>query len=379
MSAQSTGNSRLGLKLGISALILIAAGVIAWRLTRPVAQVVLVVRGKAVEAKPGSVTVEPEFFVQLTSEIGGRVIKSDLDEGKRVEKGDFLVQLDPSDINLKIEQQKNDIDTLTKKIAVGSQLQLQLESAKADLVKNEHLLQLGQVAAGDVENMRRSVKVIEQQVALEKVDNESQLKTLQNQLEVLELQRARMTITAPFAGVVKDVVMHEGALVGVDSPVATLIANSRSVEAHISEEDFAGIDANMHQKASVRFLTYGDQLYGASVNRVLPTADPLTQRYIVYLDVDLPPEKLTPGLSGEVNIVTGERDNALIVPRRALNGHELYVVEDGRVQLRTVKLGFVSLTEVEILQGVNEGDAVIVQDLDKFYDGERVRTEVMPK
>lgn len=378
MSAPSNKSSS-GLKAALAVLVLAVIAGLVWYFARPEAQVVLVRRGKAPLARPGSVTVEPEFFVLLTSEVGGRVMESALDEGKKVKEGEFLVQLDPADIDLKIQQQKNDIETLQKNIAVGSRLQLQLASAQADLDKSQHLLQLGQIASGDVENQRRAMQQIEQQVALEKVANDSQVKSLQNQLAVLELQEKRMRITAPFAGVIKDVQVHKGSLVGANAPVATLISNSRSVEAHISEEDFTGIDPSLHQKASVRFLTYGDQMYGASVVRMLPTADPTTQRYTVYLNVDLPEEKLTPGLNGEASIVVGEHDNALIIPRRSVLGNRVLVVVDGRVEARDVKLGYTSLSDVEVLQGLQAGEAVIVQDLDKFTPGQRVSTDVLAK
>ncbi len=94
----------------------------------------------------------------------------------------------------------------------------------------------------------------------------------------------------------------------------------------------------------------------------------------IYLNVDLPLERLIPGLTGEVSIVVGEHDNALIVPRRALLGNSLFVVKNGRVRLRNVSVGYVGLNEAEITSGVDEGDEVIAEELDRFRDGDRVRT-----
>src|SRR5580698_2178243 len=139
-----TSSSRLGLKIGVVLLVLVGAGFAVFYALRPTAQVVLAFRDDIFDARPGSVTVMPGESVPLTSEIRGRVVKSALDEGEVVKAGDFLVQLDTSDLDLQIEKAKNDIDTLKRTIAVGSSIEIDLATAKADLAKYQHLFTLGQ-------------------------------------------------------------------------------------------------------------------------------------------------------------------------------------------------------------------------------------------
>ena len=85
----------------------------------------------------------------------------------------------------------------------------------------------------------------------------------------------------------------------------------------------------------MRFLTYGENQYAAKVVKILPTADPATQRNVVHLEVEIAPEKLVPGITGEVVIEVGEHEHTLIVPRRAVFGTNLYAVNDGRIEFRT--------------------------------------------
>ena len=94
------------------------------------------------------------------------------------------------------------------------------------------------------------------------------------------------------------------------------------------------------------------------------------------MSVSLPADKLVPGLTGEVNIVIGERDGA-IVPRRALRGNEVLVVNGGHVELRKVQTGYIAMNAAEILTGLREGELVIAEELDKFTPGDRVRTELL--
>jgi len=372
---------RLALKLVLAAAILGAAGLALFYALRPVARVVAVKRDKAVNAVPGSIVVLAEFEMDLKGEFPGRIIRSELDPGKHVKQGDFLVQIDTSELELQIDKTGSDLEAQKKKVAIGSQIEIDLENARDELANRGRLFKLGTLSESELIRQQRVVKALEQRVNLEKVANEQTLAGLDNALKTQRLEFARATIAAPFDGVVALVNARPGDLIGAGVPIAHLIATSRIVEAKISEENFADIKTG--QKSSVRFLTYGEQTYSATVTKILPTADPATQRYIVYLAVDIDLEKLVPGITGEAWITVGERNNALIVPRRAVVGRSLYVVNAGRVEARQVRLGYQGLNVVEILPdeqtgpaAVKDGELVIVEQLDRFRPGEHVRTEV---
>jgi RND family efflux transporter MFP subunit len=349
---------------------LLVFGLIIWM--RPTAIVVPVVRDLAINAVPGSVIVEAEFIMDIKSEIGGRIVHSELEPGRAFKKGDLLVRIDPRDVELEIDRIQNDIQAAKQRVAVGSGIELELATAREQLENFERLHRIGQLAETELVQRRRAVVGIEQRLELEKVNNASGLAKLENELKVKQRQLEKMTLYADFDSVVSLVYARPGDLIGGGAPIARLIATSRTVEARISEENFAGIREG--QKASVRFLGYGGQLYGANVAKILPTADVETQRYIVHLNVDLDPVALVPGITGEVSIVVGERDNALVIPRRALFGNNVFVVNRNTVNIRQVKVGFTSLNVVEVLEGVEEGELVIVDRLDTFRDGDRVRT-----
>jgi RND family efflux transporter MFP subunit len=373
---ESKSFSKLLLRVVLALAVLAAAGWVVTYFMRPIAVVAPAKPGRATNAVPGSVTVLAEYRILLKTEIAGRVVRSELDPGRTVKKDDFLVAIDTGDLELEIQRLETDLEAHKKRMQVGSALKIELENAKDELAAVERLVQLGNKSSTDLVRQQRATKQIEQKVALEEVENKQKSDTLENQLKVKRRQLEKMTVLAPFDGVISHVFARVGDLIDSNAPIAEVIATSRTVEARISEENFSGI--RVGQKASVRFLGYGTQLYGASVAKVLPTADAETQRYIVHIDVDLPPEKLVPGLTGEVNIVLGERDSKTLIPRRALRGSDVLVVKDGTVQRRTVKVGYVALNNVEILEGLQPGDEVIVEDLDRFQSGDRVRSQGGP-
>lgn len=359
--------------LGVGVLV----GVAYFYLSRPVALVAQAVSGTAYKAVPGSVIVQAEFDMELRSEVGGRLIKSELDHGAPVAAGATLAQLDTGDLALEIEGTRDKLDSEKKRIAVGSAILLELQSAQETLENYERLTKAGNYPEAELIKQRRLVKQIEQRVELEKVANQQLLDNLENTLKVKQRQLEKMTIIAPFDGVVSEVRARPGDLIGANASLAKLISTSRTVEAKISEENFA--DLKLGQKASVRFLPYGMQLYDATITKILPTSDPETQRYIVHLEVKIDQDKLVPGITGEVSIIVGERPAKANVPRRALFGSNLYVVKNGLVEVRSVEVGYASLTTVEILKGIETGEEIIVDDLDLFRNGQRVRTELAQK
>lgn len=367
--------SRVGFRLFVAILIIAGAAALVRYTLRPVARTALVYKNKAVNAVPGSVTVQAEYVMELRSESEGRVISSELDPGKKVKLGEVLAQIDPSALKLEIEHLQSEYEAAKNRLAIGSSIKIERDNAKDALDISEHNYTAGGVSLSEITKQRRSFKIIEQRVALEELANKQLIEGLENTLKVRNNVLKTMTVTAPFDGVVSAVVARPGDLLGAKASLATLISTSRVVEAKISEENFTGVD--LGQKATVRFLGYNEQSYQATVIKMLPTADAATQRYVVHLEVAIDADRLVPGITGEVSIVIAERDGATLIPRRALFAKDnVYVVVNGRVERRRVELGYMALNAAEIIKGLTVGDQVIVEELDKFRDGDRVQAEV---
>jgi len=378
MSTKSK-KSYLGLKL-VVALVLVAgvAAVVAIN-SRPAAKVAVATKGRAVNAVPGTVVIRAEYEQPLVSEIGGRVIERDfnLDLGKQVKKGDILCRIETADLDIDIEHIESEQDAMKRKVEAGSLTELERQTARESLDQLERMFKLGGVSESDIAKQRRAYKAIEIRVENEKITNQAALDGYINSLKVKRRIASKMTIKAQFDGVVSAVFVHPGALIEANTSLATLITINRAVEAKISQENFAGI--KLGQSAIVRFLGHEDEIYGATTVKILPTAEAETQRYIVHLDVDVKgrTDLLVPGLTGEVSIVVGERDAQALVPRRAVFGNGIYVVQDGRIQRRKVELGYVSLNIVEVTKGLQPGELVVVEDIDRYREGDRVTTETV--
>ena len=377
--SNKTGSSNLGLKLILTLIVIAGVAALIFVKTGSTAKVSVVTKGRAVNSVPGTVVIRAEYEQPLVSEVAGRVIEKDfnLDLGKKVKKGDILCRIETTDLNIDIEHIESEQDAAKRRVEAGSLIELERQTAREALDQLERMYKLGSVSEADIVKQRRSYKAIEVRVENERIANQASLDGYINTLKVKRRIAEKMTILAQFDGVVSAVFVHPGALIDAKTSLATLITINRVVEAKISQENFAGISVG--QNAIVRFLGHEDQIYDARTAKILPTAEAETQRYIVHLDVNVKGQTdlLVPGLTGEVSIVVGERDAQALVPRRAVFGSGVYVVQDGRVKRRKVELGYVSLNIVEILKGLQAGDQVIVEDIDKYREDDRVTAEVV--
>jgi RND family efflux transporter MFP subunit len=359
--------------LGVS----VAALVLFWLARQwgsPVATVARARSGTAVNAVVGNVVIEAAYAMELKSDVSGRVSRSWMELDRRVSTGDKLVQVDTGDIDIQIAQARSDLLLAQKRIQIGSPVALELAAAKDQFAEAQRQKAAGLLPDVEVTRFRRALESVQQRFDLDTASNLHAVDNLENALKALERTRDKMTIYAPFDGVLTQLYARPGELVGGGTPIARILAVGRKVEARLSEENISGVKVG--HKAIVSFLPYGDRQFDAKVVKVLSSSDPSTQRYPVHLEIDpsqLSPEQLVPGITGEASIIIDEREASTIIPRRALVADQVLVVKSGLVEQRKVRRGYLSLTAVEILEGLSAGEWVIVAELDQFRDGRAVR------
>ena len=86
----------------------------------------------------------------------------------------------------------------------------------------------------------------------------------------------------------------------------------------------------------------------------------------MLLDLQNPPENLLAGMTGEMNIITGQHENALLVPTRAVLVDQVWRVKIGAIEKRTVRIGYRTLDNSEVLDGLKLDDHVVVSEQDKL-------------
>ena len=352
-----------------------AAGWFFYDRALPVAVVGPITRGTFVQAVPANIMVTEEFRTELKSEHGGRVLKSHVKLGSEVKAGDVIFELDTKDLDIEIKRIEADQKAAKARIELGSPLRFQVSTAEETVRNNTRLVEQGKLAQVDLDRAKRAVEQLKDQLENEKITNQQSLDTFETTLETKRLQRERMRVVAPDDGTISEILKRAGDLVGGGEVLARLISTARLVQAQISEENFAGVRPGL--SAKVQLLGYGGKLFSAKIERVLPSADERTKRYTAFLNLEIDEKLLAPGLTGDASITIENYPDALLAERRAMMGHNVFVVKDGRAKLVHTTVNEGSMNYTQIVSGVQEGDLVILDNPTAFRDGQKVKVRVL--
>ena len=319
----------------------LAAGALAWVQTggfAPQVEVVAAWRGSAAEIVYATGVVEPVRWAKVVSLQRKRIVELCDCEGKRVKAGDVLARLDDS-----------------QERAALAELEARRARIAADMKRIEGLV----------------ARAAAPQTQLDQI--EMQLREFEARILAQRDRIDDLILRAPMEGVVlrRDGEVGEIAGTGAND-VLFWVGQPKPLRivSDVNEEDVPRVKAG--QKAMLRAEGFRSETLAAQVSEITPKGDPATKTFRVYLELpdDTP---LMIGMSAEANVVTREKADALLVPAEALLEDAVFVVEDGRVVRRRVKLGLRGVRMVEILEGVKEGERVASPARANLRDGMRAR------
>jgi len=333
-----------------------------------IVQAVVIDRAQSVVL--GTVTVNADYTTEIRSGEAGRLLEVLIEEGQEVISGDVVAMIDTRDLTLELEARQIDLDLAQNRMLVGNPKRFEVEVKQEELTEVERLFALGQKSERQVNAAKRELLQAKEDLQLSELIAQSNVQQLENGIKVIKRRLEKMTIRSSIDGIINEVLSEKGDLIDSGAPLASIISKKRVVVAEVSEENFSGLLKG--QKAVVRFLSLGGSLYNAEVLKIFPSADPETQRYSIELKVDISQEILVPGLTGEVTITTAQRENAKMIPTRALMGDHVFVYSNGRLEFRQIVYGFRDLTRVEVREGLEKGELVVVEDLGGYRDGDHV-------
>jgi RND family efflux transporter MFP subunit len=350
---------------------------VAYYFLLPVTEVASVRRGTAIAAVYGTVRIEPAFVVHVRAQNSGFIRLADAFSagrgaiGKSVEKGQLLATIADETTARLLKQARTDLQAATQRAELPLPSAELLKAAEDNLERLEKVVASGNVPAVEYEKAKSEVNRLRGAVENERIERDRNLTALDETRKKLEAQMKSSEIRAPIDGLLSAVQTIDGEVVGESNQLFTVSSRKNYVRGEVNEEDVGEVKPGM--KAKVQLYAYRLQSFNAQVSSIQPAADPETQRYTVVLEMEKPPDNLMAGMTGEMNIITGTHDNAVLLPTRALLVDQVFLVKRGIVQRRTVKVGFRTLDFTEALGGVAVGDHVVLADQDRLRTGQPVR------
>ena len=363
---------RLALRTGAVVLGVLLLGFGYFMLTSKEATVEQVKTGTANDVVLGNVYVREKHKTVVSSRGGGRISNVHVQIGDHVKKGDLLVEWYDAYYSGKIAEEEALLVERMKvrKLKTPDQFEYDKKLLEFDSAKKDY--ERGGKSDREIELMERDLKELKERIEAKEIVDDNYLAELRNRIALLNLRLGYLKLHAPTDGIISEIYKRAGEVVGIGDPVMDLIYIEKKIVAEISEQDIDRIHEG--DPCLIKLLGFGRDTFGGKVAFKLPKANPMTNRFDVHIQTEIPSAELVPGLTGEVSIILGSRENSLLVRPDALQEQLAYVVNNGFVESRTVQLGYRGITHVEVLDGLKDGEWVIVEEMGRFRPGEWVKT-----
>ncbi len=333
--------------------------------------------------------------VEVMSKVAGFVQRIYVDVGDAVRQGQVIAILE-------IPEMKDDITRASASIARS---RAEVERAMTEVVRTERAHQIahlahdrlssvfrskpGLVAQQEVDDAHARDQISESQVAAAK----SALASAREQIKVGEADRGKAEtllqysrVTAPFDGVITKRYANNGSMIqaGVASqsqamPLVRLSQNSR-LRLILDVPESAVGAVRTGSAVAIRIPSLNRELQGR-VSRSSGRVSTSTRTMHTEVDIDNSSRKLIPGVSAEVALRIADRPRTLAVPLDAVaregESHAVWVVTgDQRVEKRAVRTGIESSTMVEIVEGLADGELVVLGGAARIKPNQKVKTTI---
>lgn len=357
-------------------------------------------RGPVEGIVEASGTVIPAFESVVSSPVDARIEKILKRPGEAVREGEEILRLDTSASRLALETIENN---LARKVNEQEQVRLALEKSLNDLrgsiessrldaeaseyraeqnrrLRTDGLVSDQNLKASEVEAKKARIELnrLQASVAGERQAAQARLEGLELDLRTLRKERDEAlrqlelaTTRSDRAGVITWVVPQEGATIRTGEVVARIAdLDSFRVEATVSDVHSSHLSPGL----PVKVMIDGQPLPGRLAN-VYPTIENGALKFAVDLD-DARHPKLRNNLRADVLVVTASRMNTLRLPKGpfAQGGakESVFVIHGDRALRRTVRFGVSGYDYLEVLDGLSEGEEVILSDMNDYEHLEQV-------
>jgi RND family efflux transporter MFP subunit len=298
-----------------------------------------------------------------------------VDIGDHVKKGDLLVEITAPELDHQIAQNKA---TLQQDEATLQQAAASRDLASVTYARDSDLVKKGWVTAQQGDTDRLTLQAQNAAVAVAQANVVAQ----QALLRVLGQDKAYQSVVAPFDGIITQRAVDVGALVQAGSTFMFTLQRSDIIRTQVYVPQDAAFGVAQGVKADVRVPEMPDRVFSGTVTRLADALAPGTRTLLTEIDVPNPDGVLRPGMYCTVDLHIPRKTPSLIVPADAVvfnsNGQQVAVLRNGTAHFQKITVARDLGTQVEVRDGVQPGDQVILRPMVDLADGSKVQAQAQP-
>jgi RND family efflux transporter MFP subunit len=355
---------------------------------------------KVVEAQIGDLIIKLKFpgeavtnmKINMKAEVAGVIKSLNVEESKHVKKGELLVELDDEKYRLDLEQEE------ATRLKVLSELLVEKRFAEPGETRSGPYREKIKKVKDDYEEARRRFRSgLISKAEFEKASTEYELSLIESGEKKEEIRAAAKGLTqaeirvkaaqmilektkikAPFSGIIHDIKVSPKEHVTSGRELFTLVNIDRiRVHAKVLESEIGKMKVG--REVDLKFSAYPGKIFKGEVKAISPVINPQDKTCNVIIDVANPEKEIKPGMHVEVEIAAEIHKNKLLIPQDAVlvrSGRKLaFVVEEGLAKWRYIEVGLENEDYAEVLDGVKEGESVIIEGHFTLAHDARVRIQ----
>ncbi len=288
---------------------------------------------------PGS--IEPWTKLELLAKVAGSITEVTVTEGDNVKEGDILARIEANDYRIALNRAK-----------------AAYKLAKAEYERDKAVHAKGVIPTAELET------------------RETTLQTAKADVENAELMLSRCTITAPMDGVIRRLDAKIGLLLSVADPIAEMLHIDRvKGVVGIPESDISAI--RKLQAVDLTFKALNNRVVRGKKHFLSPSPDTAARLYRLELELDNRDGEILPGMFIRANVVKKSVDDAIVIPFYSVISRNdeqyVFVEKDGAAQKRAVQVGIMENWMVQITEGLDAGDKLIIEGHRDIENGQKIK------
>jgi len=322
---------------------------------RPVRSVVIT-GGTSAESATYTAEIRSRVETDLSFQVGGKVIRRDVDVGANVKRGQALAQLDQTDTQLGVDAARGGVPAA----------QSDLDRARSEEARFRDLLERGLTTRAQYQAQQTAVRSAEAKLAQATAE-----------LRLAQQKVGYTTLRADQDGVVTGVQVEAGSVVAAGQRVVS-IARPSELEAVFDVPDARIDEVRTAYAVVISPLQPASGAWAGRVREISPSADPVTRTYRVRTTIANPPSSLRLGMTVTVTLprVGGAPNVALpstAVFQKAGKPAVWIVKDDSTVELRAVVVERYDSDRVYVADGIRTGERVVTAGVHRLSEGEKVK------
>lgn len=316
-------------------------------------------------------TIFPEKESKVGPKLSGRVEKVYVEEGDTIREGEILVKIEQTEFLIAEKEAKASLKIANAQLKSDK---LNYENLLKDRERLLNLYQEGIVPQQQFDQIDTKSSMGKVMIDLRK----AQVLRAEQNLAMARQRLQDSTIVSPLSGLVVGKFVNEGEFITTMPPnplVWIMNIDKVKIEVYIPEVHLP--EVRIGDSVEIKVDAYPTELFHGKISTINPMIDPMNRTFKVKILISNKDYRLKSGMFARVKILPNIQQNAIVVPIRAVTEREksqvAFVVENKRATMKVVQTGINDNTYIQILEGLQEGEIVIVEGHYGIEDGANVK------